>query len=255
VTRSGTGQDRVYQALRTRILEHQLEPGSRISISGEAQRLGVSQTPVREALNRLEGDELVVRVASRGYAVTPLIDREQLAELFELRLLLEPWAAGEAATSRLRNPARLLREELEVLERLHGTEQSVQAQRALSDQRFHEAIVDAAGNGFLATAVDRLHAHVHVFRLHQIDAEGRETYREHAAILAAVEACDPTAAEAAMRAHLHGAFQRLSAPARTAPDGADRSGGVGGVGGTDGGADGSGGAAGIAPRAARSHLR
>ena len=91
--------------------------------------------------------------------------------------------------------------------------------------------------------------------LFRSDAEGRETYREHAAILAAVEACDPTAAEAAMRAHLHGAFQRLSAPARTAPDGADRSGGVGGVGGTDGGADGSGGAAGIAPRAARSHLR
>ncbi|WP_341856901.1 FCD domain-containing protein [Brachybacterium sp. GPGPB12] len=110
-------------------------------------------------------------------------------------------------------------------------------------------MLDAAGNVFLATAVDRLHAHVHVFRLHQIDAEGRETYREHAAILAAVEACDPTAAEEAMRAHLHGAFARLSAPAHTTPGGAD--------GGSDGAdrAAGTTGSAGITPREARSHLR
>lgn len=205
------GQESVYEALRTRIIEHRLEPGARISIGAEARRLGVSQTPVREALRRLEGDELVVRSAARGYSVTGLIDQQGLAELFEMRLLLEPWAAREAATARLRNPARTLRRELELLESLHGAQRSVQAQRALCDQRFHDAIIDAAGNGFLATTIDRLHAHVHVFRLTQIDAEGRETYREHAAILAAVEACDPAAAEAAMRAHLLGAFERLAA--------------------------------------------
>ena len=117
----------------------------------------------------------------------------------------------------MRNPAACCGRSSRCWSACTGRSRTVQAQRALSDQRFHEAIVDAAGNGFLATTVDRLHAHVHVFRLHQIDAEGRQTYREHAAILAAVEACDPTAAEAAMRAHLHGAFERLSAPARIAP--------------------------------------
>jgi len=207
------GQEVVYEALRTRIIEHDLEPGSRISISDEARRLGVSQTPVREALNRLEGDELVVRSASRGYAVTPLIDLAGLAELFEVRLLLEPWAAREAATPRLRNPAEDLRRELEVFGALRGTGQRVQAQRALSDQRFHSIVVAAARNDVLAGAIDRLHAHVHVFRLHQIDGEGHETRSEHAAVVEAIEACNPDAAEAAMRAHLHGGFSRLVAGA------------------------------------------
>jgi len=210
VSRSvGSGQDRVYEALRTRIIEHELEPGARISISGEAQRLGVSPTPVREALNRLEGDDLVVRIAARGYAVTPLIDLAGLAELFELRLLLEPWAAREAATTRLHNPAPILRHEVEIFAGLHGMDRTVLAQRALCDQRFHRSLIDAAGNSFLTTAMHRLHTHVHVFRLHQVDLEGRETQREHIAVAEAVEACDPDAAEEAMRVHLHGAFARL----------------------------------------------
>lgn len=223
----------VYEALRTRIIQHDLEPGARISIGDEARRLGVSQTPVREALHRLEGDDLVVRSASRGYDVTSLIDHDGLVALFEMRLLLEPWAVREAATQRLTNPGRELREELTALEALRGEDRTVQAQRAMRDQRFHRAIITAAGNSFLAGAFERLHAHVHVFRLLQLDTEGRDTHTEHAAIVEAVEACDPDAAEAAMRAHLMGAFGRLSASFE-AHEGAR---------------------AGKAPRAVRAHLR
>lgn len=200
----------VYEALRLRIIQHDLEPGARIPISEEAARLGVSQTPVREALHRLEGDDLVVRSASRGYEVTSLIDADGLSSLFEVRLLLEPWAARQAATERLSNPAPRLREELATLARLHGTDRTVQAQRAAGDQRFHRWITEASGNDVLPSAVERLHAHVHVFRLYQTDAEGHETHDEHTAILEAVEACDPEAAEAAMRTHLLNAFARLS---------------------------------------------
>ncbi|MGP9537175.1 GntR family transcriptional regulator [Brachybacterium sp. AOP43-C2-M15] len=200
----------VYEALRTRIIQHDLEPGARISIAEEAARLGVSQTPVREALHRLEGDDLVVRSASRGYDVTSPIGVEGLRSLFEVRLLLEPWAARQAATDRLSNPAPRLRGELEELSSLHGAGRAVQAQRAAGDQRFHRWIVEATGNHVMAAAFERLHAHVHVFRLYQTDAEGHDTHGEHTAILEAVEACDPEAAEAAMRAHLLGAFSRLS---------------------------------------------
>ncbi|WP_114856210.1 GntR family transcriptional regulator [Brachybacterium sp. YJGR34] len=202
--------ENVYEALRTRIVQHDLEPGARISILEESSRLGVSQTPVREALHRLEGDRLVVRAAPRGYEVTRLIDHDALVALFEMRLLLEPWAAREAATERLSNPAPRLREELEVLAALHGSERAVQARRAQHDRRFHQHLMEAAGNPLLPTTFEQLHAHVHVFRLHQVDAEGLTTQEEHTAILEAVAACDPEAAEAAMRAHLMGSFSRLS---------------------------------------------
>lgn len=204
------GPESVYEALRTRIIQHDLEPGARISIAGEAGRLDVSQTPVREALHRLEGDNLVVRSASRGYDVTSLIDHDGLVALFEVRLLLEPWAARESATARLSNPASPLREELAVLGSLHGSGRAAQAQRAVGDRRFHALIMAASGNSLLPSAFERLHAHVHVFRLLQVDGEGRETYREHESIVQAIEACDPEAAEEAMRAHLLSTFARLS---------------------------------------------
>ncbi|WP_422116120.1 GntR family transcriptional regulator [Brachybacterium sp. UNK5269] len=201
----------MYEALRTRIVQHDLEPGARISISEEARRLGVSQTPVREALHRLEGDRLVVRSASRGYDVTSLIDHAELVALFEVRLLLEPWAAREAATERLSNPGPRLRAELDALAALHGGGRAAQAQRAVHDRLFHLEILQASGNALLPTTFEQLHAHVHVFRLHQVDAEGAATCAEHAAITEAIEACAPDAAEEAMRAHLLGSFSRLSA--------------------------------------------
>lgn len=207
---SPPGSESVYEALRTRIIQHDLEPGARISIAGEAARLDVSPTPVREALHRLEGDDLVVRSASRGYDVTSLIDHDGLVALFEVRLLLEPWAARESATARLTNPAPRLREELEILDSLQGSGRAAQAQRAVGDRRFHALIIEASGNSLLSTTFERLHAHVHVFRLFQVDGEGRQTDIEHEAIVRAIESRDPDAAETAMRAHLQGAFTRLS---------------------------------------------
>ncbi|MFC7455814.1 GntR family transcriptional regulator [Brachybacterium sp. GCM10030267] len=217
-----TGPESVYEALRMRIIQHDLEPGERISIGDEARRLGVSQTPVREALHRLEGDSLVVRSASRGYDVTAPIDLDGLVALFEVRLLLEPWAAREAATERLTNPGPQLRTELEALAALHGDDRSTQARRALRDRQFHLRILQASGNELLPSTFERLHAHVHIFRLYQTDSEGGTTHREHQAIARAIEDCDPDAAEQAMRAHLMGSFSRLSAVFSTEPRAARR---------------------------------
>src|SRR5699024_4250439 len=151
------GPDGVHDALRARILRHDLAAGARISIAHEASRLGVSQTPVREALHRLEGDRLVVRSPSRGYEVTPLIDHDGLVALFETRLLIEPWAAREAASHRLTNPADVLRRELERLSALHGPGRPLQAERADGDHRFHRAVLEATGNALLPRVFEQLH--------------------------------------------------------------------------------------------------
>ena len=89
--------DDVYEAVKTLVMDHVIAPGARLSIDGLTRRLGVSQTPIREALARLESDGLVTKAPLRGYSATPLLTRSEVDDLFQFRLLVEPWAAGPRA--------------------------------------------------------------------------------------------------------------------------------------------------------------
>jgi DNA-binding GntR family transcriptional regulator len=89
--------DGVYEKLRAQLVEHIIEPGARMSIEALSRKYHVSPTPVREALARLESDGLVVKRPLVGYSATPPLDRAGFDNLFEMRLLLEPAAAGSAA--------------------------------------------------------------------------------------------------------------------------------------------------------------
>ena len=89
--------DDVYEAVKALVMDHVIAPGARVSIDGLARELGVSQTPIREALARLESDGLVTKEPLRGYSATPLLTRAEVDDLFQFRLLIEPWVAGRAA--------------------------------------------------------------------------------------------------------------------------------------------------------------
>src|SRR3954451_15437224 len=89
--------DDVFDALTALVMDHVVEPGARMSIDGLALRLGVSPTPVREALARLEALGLARKEPLRGYRAPPSLTRSELEDLSEFRLVLEPWAAGRAA--------------------------------------------------------------------------------------------------------------------------------------------------------------
>src|SRR5260370_36556607 len=95
--------DEIYEILKSKLMDNVVEPGSRLSIDGLARDLGCSPTPIREALARLESDGLVAKRAHYGYTAALLIDAQSFAELFRMRLRLEPacasWAA-QAATPR-----------------------------------------------------------------------------------------------------------------------------------------------------------
>ena len=71
-----------------------IAPGSRITVDNLVRELNVSQTPIREALGRLEGEGLVIKTHLIGYSAAPQISRRRFDELYELRLLLEPEAAA-----------------------------------------------------------------------------------------------------------------------------------------------------------------
>lgn len=203
----GATVTRVYNALRVPIVDGEIPPGQRMNIDAIARRLGVSQTPVREALQRLEADDLLVYAPGRGYRTTPVLDLAGLRSVFEFRLLVEPWAARAAATDRLSNPGAGLDAELRTFAGVAGGE-NVRQELLGHDTRFHAMILAATGNEVVQSAYTSSHCHLHVFRLSAVDVNGERTIEEHRRILDAIRDCDPEAAEAAMVEHIRSSYGR-----------------------------------------------
>src|SRR5450432_906802 len=84
----------VYEVVMDMLINHTLAPGSRLNIDGLARLIGVSPTPVREALARVESEGLIIKEPRRGYTVAPLTGLDELAQIIELRLLIEPEVAA-----------------------------------------------------------------------------------------------------------------------------------------------------------------
>jgi DNA-binding GntR family transcriptional regulator len=202
--------DDVHEAIKALIMDNAIAPGARVSIDGLARQLGVSPTPVREALARLESAELVVKEPLRGYRTTALLTLPQLDDLYRFRLLIEPWAAARAA-ERVDAPGR---EQLAAEMASCDTPESdtYDAYKALTahDARFHALVAGLAGSDQVRLALERTHCHLHVFRLYYDRGIGQQTLAEHRRVTEAVLAGNVDAAEQAMRDHLETAYhQRL----------------------------------------------
>lgn len=204
--------DDVYEAVKGLLMDHRIAPGARVSIDGLARELGVSPTPVREALARLESAELVVKEPLRGYRATPLLTQEELDDLYRFRLLIEPWAAARAAERITPEGARRLRTEVDSC--ATPTEVSYDAYKELTahDNRFHVLITELAGSEQVRLAFERTHCHLHIFRLHFDRAIGTKTLEEHRAVAEAIASGEPDAADRAMRDHLEVASQERLRP-------------------------------------------
>lgn len=203
------GEQSPYDRIKAMILSSVIPPDTKLNIDQLSRELGVSQTPVREALQRLEGAKLVVSKRPRGLWTTPLLRPEELADLMEVRLLLEPWAARTVAADRASNPGRQMLDEVERFLAAEDADRDGYG-RAQHDQLFHELIFRAVRNDFLRGSYAQLHAHLHLFRLNPVDTGAGHTLSEHRAIAEAIRTADPDAAETAMRAHLTGALARFS---------------------------------------------
>jgi DNA-binding GntR family transcriptional regulator len=218
-------RDDVHDALLEMLMTQQLAPGQSLSIDSLARELGVSQTPVREALVQLEHTGLVTRAALKGYTVTAPLTAAQMAELVDAREVLE-LAAVERAVGAEGLVERLEAAHAEhqaVIER-YGLDRAEPAreitQRHLleyfrADWAFHEAIIRGCGNRFIGQMASILGANVHRMR-QTMDVgltDSTDALREHAAILAAFQVGNRAAAVGAMARHLHGVSQRAQAEA------------------------------------------
>ncbi len=204
--------DKAYAALREDIIEWRLAPGTVLAEVEQSERLGVSRTPVREALSRLSAEGLTTAAGGRGVVVTD-ISLDDIDELFELRETLEGKAAALAAL-RGEHPvfARLHAELLRAPEMLNDSDPARHDYYALVG-RLDDAIDEAISNSYLVQAMRSLRVHlVRVRRLAADDADRlHAAAAEHAAIAEAIAAGNPRLAEAATTVHLHRSLSHVKA--------------------------------------------
>lgn len=186
--------------LRAAIEHRELEPGQLYSVIGVAAELGVSRTPVREALLGLAEAGLVRVERNRGFTVVQPSSR-QIRDVFEVRTLLEAWAARAAASA----PAQALDAVEAAFEAMAAASRSADLTAfAEHDVDFHHAVLLAAGNPFLTTAVQAARDAVLALGVstagHSRTTD--EILEEHRPILVALRAADADAAESSMRSHL-----------------------------------------------------
>ncbi len=193
---------RAVDVVRRAILDGTLQPGERLVELRLARELGVSQTPVREALSSLEREGLVVKLDHRGTYVAR-VDAAELNEIATLRALLEGECARRAAAPAAAGAGTELREHLSAMRAAaerHDLRGLIDA-----DMAFHETLRELAGHRLLAEALGRLHDRT---RLALAVADGwyadalTEVAESHVPLLEALEQGDADAAERHAREHV-----------------------------------------------------
>lgn len=211
--------DRAYRALREDIVTGRLPPGTVLGEVEQSQRLGISRTPLREAVSRLTADGLAAPHSGRGVVVTS-ISPDTVAELYELRQALECKAASLAALRGDPETFTGLRHEFEnaaglIMQDGDGSDPSRSGYYTLV-ARLDEAIDAAAANTYLTQALANVRLHLARVRRLAKDNPDRllGTAGEHATIAAAIAARDPALAAAATSIHLHKSLEHFLAAAR-----------------------------------------
>ena len=149
--------ERAYEALKEALLFREIPPGTRLNLDQIARELGVSNTPVREALRQLEADGLVHKEPYRGYIALPELDDGVLDEIYEFRLLIEPRLAAAAARRRTDAEMRELATSVHAFRAKpwRGDPEFLIAV-ANQDAAFHTAIARIAGNRVASASIERL---------------------------------------------------------------------------------------------------
>ncbi|MSU90243.1 FCD domain-containing protein [Rhodobacteraceae bacterium 2CG4] len=200
----GPQGNQAYRALLEEIRTGRLRPGERLRETELAARLGVSRTPIREAIRQLEADGLVAHAPRQG-ATVRMLDYAEVMELYEMRAVLEGTAARLAAHAALDI-------EIEELESLNGAlaDAPTAGEAFRLNRIFHAALLDAAKNRFLHKSMVGLSKALMIIGPTTLSETDRRAaaVQEHQALLDALKARDGQAAEQRMRAHIE-ASQRV----------------------------------------------
>lgn len=212
--------DRAFSWIRTRIVDGRLAAGEHLREEEIAAEVGCSRTPVREAIRRLAADGMVEFVPNRGAHVATWSERN-LAEIFELRAVLEGLAARRATAHADETFIGQLRELADSMEELAASDHPDKFDQISElNNRFHHAIVEAADNRRLTQMVSGL---IQIPLVHRTFRRYREeemhrSMSHHRELIAAFERGDATWAETVMRSHIYAARGALELSRTTGVD-------------------------------------
>ncbi len=200
---------KVYKKLKSMIVERRLMPVEKIYQDKLARDLGVSRTPLISALKKLEQEELICAVPRRGFFVRSF-SRDEMINIFELREILEGFAARKAALNITKSQSTRLHSFFEGL-RITDDAEDVK-KYAEEDRRFHAFVIEIGGVDILSNILKTYN--ILVFSYHRERLEGlvrlpRDTIAEHRAIIDAINAKNPFRAEELMRSHLRKSSEQL----------------------------------------------
>ncbi|MDQ0634174.1 DNA-binding GntR family transcriptional regulator [Arthrobacter pascens] len=207
--------DDVYKTVRNHLLAGRFKPGSWLNLDQLARQLNVSNTPIRQALGRLEAEGLVTKLPYRGFAVANALDMETVEDIYFGRNLLEPTlaslAAQKASPDELDELGRLLQRIDVIVARDPADWADGHVKACLeADETFHRTISRMGGNKITeqmaAWLQDRMMPNRSLFL--RGDAAAK-SHSEHLAVFAALRDGNPQAAENAMKSHLDAALGRF----------------------------------------------
>ncbi len=194
-------KERILQELRADIISQQLKPGQAVREGDLARRYGISRTPIREMLRKLEQEDLVKIVPNKGVVVSELTTQD-VEEILDIRLSLETVAAGRAAANITNAQLADLREIDRELDKAVEMQDSITSLRL--DSRLHNLILESAGNARAHKIIKNLMSQILRVRFVSAHKPGRidSTVAEHKRIVSALLERDPEMAEEAMKDHL-----------------------------------------------------
>lgn len=211
-------RDEVQEMILERLLDARWTPGDRLSIDGLAKLLGVSPTPVREALVALEQSGLVEYTARVGYLVAPMLTSEQVRHLLDARIVIETAALTRSFknwSDFFKDLSAAHKQHIDAVESIYSGKEldyGLMREHFRADWNFHQTILKHAQNPYLIQMTDLLRSHTH--RMREIWAGGpatldaREALAEHAVILEKVRDKDEFGAGEALNTHLQNVCDR-----------------------------------------------
>jgi len=196
------GRD-TYGRILAEIRAGSLNPGDRLTETDIAQRLGISRTPVREAMRQLEADGLISHTPRAGSSIRQL-DYSEVSELYEMRAVLESTAARFAARAASDVEVSEL---VSIHEMMCGTTDTHKLDQL--NQQFHRCLLDAARNRFLLSAVRSIEKTLLILGPSTFNESDRphQSNQEHEQLLNAISSRHPADAEQAMRKHIESAHR------------------------------------------------
>ncbi|NLO88803.1 MAG: GntR family transcriptional regulator [Clostridia bacterium] len=210
-------RDIVFEALREAIIDGTLKPGERLMELQLAEELGVSRTPIREAIRKLELEGLVVMIPRKGAYVAG-ISIKDIADVFEIRAALESLAAGLAA-QRITEPE--IEELYRCLEKVAEASKEGDFEKVVqSDTELHDLIYRASRNSHLVQLINRLREQIQRFRSTTLSYPGRiqQTLSEHENLVRAISRGDSALARALAQEHIENAENSMMEALRDHPE-------------------------------------